>query len=121
MTTPTKRTFGETLNTWVQTVGILIAAAWGVWTFYFKEVDAPKSAPVNISMNLQLKTLGVVRDKEEFVVVEMKVTATNASPRKIYLLRSAWIAMGAWTERRDKENDSFQQSADSALKEGTKR
>ena len=42
-------TFGKTLNTWVQTIGIIAAGAWGIYTFAFKEIVTPRSAPINIS------------------------------------------------------------------------
>src|SRR5262249_51546819 len=98
MATSAERTFGQELNTWVQTIGILIAAAWGGYTFIYKEVLLPKSAPVNISMNLQLKKIGPggsekIKEKQLFAV-EMRVSATNPSPRLVYLLTSAWVAYG---------------------------
>jgi len=98
MATSAERTFGQELNTWVQTIGILIAAAWGGYTFIYKEVLLPKSAPVNISMNLQLKKIGPggsekIKEKQLFAV-EMRVSATNPSPRQVYLLTSAWVAYG---------------------------
>ena len=90
-----KRTVGETLNTWVQIAGILIAAAWGVYTFVFKEIITPKAAPVNISMSLQLKKVGTGSStKANLTAVELNVSATNPSTREIHLLPSAWIAHG---------------------------
>ena len=94
-----EQTLGQAINTWVQTIGILIAAAWGFYTFVYKEVWLPKSAPVNISVNLQLKKIGPgnpqgTDQKKKLIAVEMRVSATNPSTRQVYLLPSAWIALG---------------------------
>ena len=90
-----KRTVGETLNTWTQTVGICIAAVWGVYTFVFKEIITPKSAPVNVSMNLQLNKIGTGSSaKANLTAVQLNVSATNPRTREIHLLPSAWIARG---------------------------
>ena len=89
-----KRNFGENLNTWVQTIGILIAAGWGVWTFVYKEIKIPASAPTNISLNLQLKRVEKVGNQKSFDIIEMKVSATNPSSRVCYILSSAWAAYG---------------------------
>lgn len=94
-----ERTFGQELNIWVQTIGILIAAAWGGYTFIYKEILVPKSAPVNISLSLQLKKIGPggaerTDKNNQRVAVEMRISATNPSPRQVYLLSSAWVAFG---------------------------
>jgi|ERR1041385_63779 hypothetical protein len=90
-----KRSFEERLNTWVQIVGILIAAIWGVYTFLEKEVLIPKSAPVNISINLQLKKVATgTGNQASLTAIEMNVAATNPSTREVHLLPSAWMAQG---------------------------
>ena len=99
MARSSERTIGQEVNTWVQTFGILVAAAWGVYTFIYKEIVLPKSAPVNISVNLELKTIGPsnpqeTEAKKQLIAVEMKVSATNPSPREVYLLPSIWFAYG---------------------------
>lgn len=109
------RSFGQEINTWVQTVGILIAAAWGGYTFIYKEVVLPNSAPVNISVDLQLKKIGQmgpngaplsevsddktngpqgIDRKKQLIGVEMRISAINPSTRDVYLLPSAWFAYG---------------------------
>jgi hypothetical protein len=72
-----ERTIGETINTWMQIAGILLAGAWGVYTFFEKEVFIPKSAPVNISINLQLKKVGTgSASQASLAAVEMNVMRT---------------------------------------------
>ncbi len=99
MADPSERSLGQVINTWVQTAGILVAAAWGAYTFVYKEIVVPKSAPVNISVNLQLKKIGpgsvqTTSTKSELVAIEMRVSATNPSTREVYLLPRVWMAWG---------------------------
>ena len=94
-----ERSFAQELNTWIQTIGIIIAACWGVYTFVYKEIMVPKSAPVNITLNLELKKIGtgLLKNKDRIrplVPVELKVSAKNPSSREVYLLTGAWIAYG---------------------------
>lgn len=91
-----ERTLGQTLNTWVQTIGIVCAGAWALlYTFGYKDIFVPKSAPVNISLNLSLKKVGPkASSTDSLTAVEMKIAATNPSSRPVYLLRSAWVAIG---------------------------
>jgi hypothetical protein len=110
----TQRNLGKSINTWVQTMGILIAAAWGVYTFVYKEITVPKSAPVNITLNLQLKKIGTGATQGNLMAVEMRCSATNPSSRPIYLLPSAWIAYGVTIAPIDNDAN-FDQTAVTAL------
>ncbi|HVI08713.1 MAG TPA: hypothetical protein VND65_10505 [Candidatus Binatia bacterium] len=90
---------GKELNLWVQTAGIVLAAAWGVYTFIYTQVIVPKAAPVNISVDLGLKKIDTAKadakaDKRHLVPVEMKISAKNPSSREVFLLPSGWIAWG---------------------------
>jgi hypothetical protein len=115
-----ERTFGETLNTWMQIIGILIAAVWGVYTFLEKEVWIPKSAPVNISMNLQLKKVGSgSSDKAALTAVELNVSAMNPSTREVHLLPSAWIARGVSMKPIKKDDRDVDTEAADALQSST--
>jgi hypothetical protein len=112
-----KRSFGETVNTWVQTIGILIAAIWGFYTFVYKEIELPSSAPVNISLNLQLKKIESGPLVGDLSAVEMKVSATNPSPRKISLLPTVWIAYGANINAARNDETTFSHAASDVLKD----
>ena len=57
MSLSSDKSLAEKINTWMPIVGVVIAAIWGVYTFAFKEMIKPNSAPVNITMNLQFKKL----------------------------------------------------------------
>lgn len=95
MNEPLQRDIAKTINTWVQTIAILGAAIWALSTFVFKEIIVPKAAPINISLNLQLKKIGAkaVR-KADLVAIEMRISATNPSSRTVYLFPTYWIAYG---------------------------
>lgn len=68
-------------------------------TFLYKEILLPNKAPVNISLNLDLKKINVANTPasaagQPIIPVEMQLTATNPSSREIYLLSNVWIAHG---------------------------
>jgi hypothetical protein len=115
MVVSSERSLGQEISAWVQTVGILFAAAWGGYTFIYKEILLPNSAPVNISVDLQLKKIGQmgpngaplsdvsdkpnglageIDKKQQLIGVEMRISAINPSTRDVYLLPSAWLAYG---------------------------
>jgi hypothetical protein len=112
-----ERTFGEILNTWVQTIGILAAGLWAAYTFVYKEIKVPSSAPVNVSVSLQLKKIGpkgITSEKQPIVAVEMQAGASNPSVRTVYPLNSAWIARGCNIETGANEA-SFAKEAEVSL------
>lgn len=115
-----KRSFAEKVNTWFQTGGILIAAIWGVYTFYFTQIKVPKSALVNISLNLQLKKLDTgATQQDDLTPVEVKISATNPSPREIFLLPSAWVAWGGCITPVVDNEVAFTSAVEAALKDPT--
>jgi hypothetical protein len=95
--------FGKKFRAWVQTVGIIIASIlaflWGVYSFIYKEIIIPKSAPVNITLNLSLQKSGINVNRangneKPLSAIELKIAATNPSTRSIYLLPSYFIVYG---------------------------
>jgi len=95
-----KQSFGQQLNMWVQTIGIIIAACWAVYTFIYKEITLPESAPVNVTVTVELRKIKLedVKNKDRnkhLIPVEIKAQAKNPTSREVYLLPTAWIASGA--------------------------
>lgn len=93
-----KRTLAQEISSWMQILGIVVAAAWGAWTFIYKEIVVPKSAPVNVTVDLELKKISAGQpgeNKKRLIPVQFKVSAKNPSTREIYLLPSVWMATGA--------------------------
>lgn len=135
MAIPSGRSLGQEISSWLTAVGILIAAAWGGYTFIYKEILLPSSAPVNISVDLQLKKVGKkepngarvndasdkangaqvneasdrpnsaqgIEKRKQLIAVEMRISAINPSPRDVYLLPSAWVAIGVVDKISDQE------------------
>jgi hypothetical protein len=106
-----KRSLGQEINSWVQTIGIVIAAAWGAWTFVYKEIEVPKSAPVNVTVDLEVRKIGAGQPgegKKKLIPVELKVSAKNPSSREIYLLPSVWMASGVKVASKEHSLDDVQ-------------
>ena len=87
------RSIGQEVNAWVQTVGILIAAAWGVYTFVYKEMIEPKSAPINISVDLELKKVGAADvtkrgTKKRLIPVELRSLRRTQVPGRSFFYRA---------------------------------
>lgn len=107
--------FTELFNKWIQSIGIIGAAIWGAYTFVYKEIIQPKAAPVNITINLQLKRAGASKPKTSLVPVEMRISATNPSSRKIYLLPNKWLVWGYKTVPKNDTTDAFYELAADAM------
>jgi hypothetical protein len=81
------------LHEWVRTLGIIIAASWGIYTFIWKEIYVPSQAPASISLEISLTPIaadGQSDPSQPSLQRELKVSATNASNRRLYLLSSFW-------------------------------
>ena len=81
------------LHEWVRTLGIIIAASWGIYTFVWKEIYVPSQAPASISLEISLTPIaadGPGTGSSPSLQRELKVSATNASNRRLYLLNSFW-------------------------------
>lgn len=109
MAISSERSISQEINTWVQIIGIIIGSGWGVYTFIYKEIWIPKSAPVNVTVDLQLKKIErpnsqQMQDKKQgLTAIEMEITATNPSSRIVYLLSSRWTAYGINVDIRDED------------------
>jgi len=91
-----ERTFSEEVNTWVQIIAIIAAALWAIYTFVYKEITVPKSAPINVTLNLKLQKVGAgnIKDKKPLVAIEMNVLTKNPSSLKIHLFPSVYVVYG---------------------------
>jgi hypothetical protein len=105
-----KKPVTTTFREWTQFLLLLFAAAWGVYTFIYKEITAPKAAPINISLEVQARRVGADnirgrQQKEQLIAIELKVVAKNPSSRTVYLLRPIWFASAGNIEARTTNND----------------
>jgi len=95
--------------TWVQIVAILAAGGWGVYAFIYTEIMKPRSAPVNISIDLSLQKVGFGKNKslKPLLGIEMKVSAVNPSSREVFLLPSIWHVHGYTIDRGERKVDDI--------------
>lgn len=123
MTTPSEQSFAQKINTWLQTIGIVVAAAWGAYTFIYKDIMLPKAAPVNVTVDLQLKKIGQPNlqmkhgknsEDKVLIAIEMDVSATNPSSREVALLPSLWTAYGRKVEA-NPQNPDFSKDISSVI------
>jgi hypothetical protein len=84
----------STVNTVAQIIALCVASVWAVWIFYWRELAVPRSAPINVTLDLQLKRVGGSGGDHPLIAIEMKTSATNPSSRKVFLLPSAFIVRG---------------------------
>lgn len=113
---PQDRSLGERINTWVQIIAIVIAGIWALWNFIFKEILLPKSAPINISLSLELNKKPIMKDKQrkQLSVVEFNAIAKNPSSREVILFPSAFILTGYKMNGQDKKD--FLKTCDEVFK-----
>jgi len=90
--------------------GALLASA----SFFYKDVLEPRTAPVNISLNLELKKINASGPPmgsggQQLIAIEMQLGATNPSSREIFLLPNVWVAFGYRTENAMLSKEEFSQ------------
>jgi hypothetical protein len=104
---------------WVQMLFVVAGVGVGIWEFVFKEILVPASAPINLTTELNIKQAGLKgpsdKTKDQFVAIELSVTARNPSSRDVFLLKNCWYALGesiatrrenaAWTANMTKQID----------------
>lgn len=110
-----QRTFEEKLNTWLQISAIIVAGIWAASTFFYQQVKVPNSAPINVTMNLQLKKVSTHPRKDPLEWIEMRVTATNPSSRTIYLLPNVWSVSGYKVNTFNEDFEAFSKRVNIAM------
>jgi hypothetical protein len=87
----------RTVNLWAQTIAILAAGVWGVYTFVYLEIAKPAAAPINLSTQISVREAGrspTQPEEQGLLAIELEVTASNPSTRTVYLLSNYWRATG---------------------------
>jgi len=86
------------LHNWIQSIGIVVAATWGAYTFIWKEILVPEMAPASLSLQINVGPSRRLRPTQAAdrpnLELELEVTATNSSSRNLYLLPSVWQLKG---------------------------
>lgn len=102
-TTPVtqERTVGQRVDVRLQTVAIIAAGFWALYTFIYEKIWLPSVTPINVTVQLDLVAKNPVGARapertasDSFIAIEMRLAATNPTTRRIHLLRGHWTAYG---------------------------
>lgn len=80
----------ELLHEWIRSGGILIAAAWGVYTFVWKDILVPAWQPAHLSLEASLAPVPGRPPTPAGVEMTLEIKGSNASSRRVYLLANVW-------------------------------
>jgi hypothetical protein len=81
----------ETLNSAVQTLAIVLAGAWGVYTFVYEAKIAPSLAPPSVSVTSVLEKVG---QRGDLVAIRSTVTRTNVGQAEVRVLGLTYNVVG---------------------------
>jgi hypothetical protein len=79
------------IQSWIQSLGILIAAGWGVYTFIYTDVLVPSWQPANLTLEATITPVEGRRAGPDGMEAMLDAKATNSSSRTVYLLANYWI------------------------------
>ena len=89
---PTASRFSmEALNSVVQTLAIVLAGAWAVYTFVYEAKIAPSLAPPSMSVTSALERVG---QKDGMVAIRSTVTRTNVGQAEVRVLALTYNVVG---------------------------
>ncbi len=92
---PTASKFSlEALNSAVQTLAIVLAGAWGVYTFVYEAKIAPGLAPPSVSVTSTLERVG---QRGDLVAIRSTVTRTNVGQTEVRVLGLTYNVVGVRT------------------------
>jgi hypothetical protein len=109
------------LHEWIRSGGILIAAAWGVYTFIYKDIYVPSQQPAHLTLEANLSPVPDRPSKPAGLEMMLQVKATNTSSRRVYLLANIWTLRGVDTAPRTgpKVESEFLQESIQLLRNGS--
>lgn len=81
----------ETINSLVQTVAILAAGAWGIYTFIYEARIAPGLAPPSVSVTSALERVG---RRDGLVAIRSTVTRRNVGQAEVRVLGLTYNVIG---------------------------
>jgi hypothetical protein len=89
---PTASKFSmEALNSAVQTLAIVLAGAWAVYTFVYEAKIAPGLAPPSVSVTSALERVG---QRDGMVAIRSTVTRTNVGQAEVRILGLTYNVVG---------------------------
>lgn len=109
------------MHEWIRSGGILIAAAWGVYTFVWKDILVPSWQPANLNLDASLRPVPDRPATADGLEMVLEVKATNASSRRVYPLANIWYVSGIKREPRPgtmvRSDRLFRQESNQALRD----
>ena len=81
----------ETFNSAIQTLAIVLAGAWGVYTFVYEAKIAPSLAPPSVSVTSTLERVG---QRGDLVAIRSTVTRTNVGQTEVRILGLTYNVVG---------------------------
>ena len=104
---------------WIRSGGILIAAAWGIYTFVWKDILVPSWQPAHINVEASLTPVTGRLADVDGQEMTLEVKGTNASSRRVYFLPNVWWLSGVKRKPssvfRTRGTSSFLKEANQAL------
>src|SRR3712207_1115101 len=89
--TAPKRFGLEALNSAVQTLAIVLAGAWAVYTFVYEAKIAPGLPPPSVSVTTKLERVG---QRDGVVAIRSTVTRTNVGQAEVRVLGLTYNVVG---------------------------
>lgn len=109
----------ELLHEWIRSGGILIAAAWGMYTFIWKDMLVPAWQPAHLTLEASLTPVPNRPSTAAGLEMTLAVKATNASSRPVYPLANIWWLRGLQRDPRQGTpaamDQQFRQDSNRAL------
>ncbi|PZV02185.1 MAG: hypothetical protein DCF23_12055 [Cyanobium sp.] len=90
----------EVLHEWIRSGGILIAAAWGVYTFVWKDILVPSWQPAHLNLEASLTPVSDRPATAEGLEMTLDLKGSNSSSRRVYLLSNVWSLSSITRESR---------------------
>lgn len=84
----------EHLQEWTQTLVLLIGAAWGIYTFWYKDIWLPSWQPANLTLEATITPVEGRRPSPDGLEAILEAKATNSSTRQVFLLPNYWLISG---------------------------
>ena len=81
----------ETISSAVQTLAIVLAGGWGVYTFIYEAKIAPGLAPPSVSVTSTLERVG---QRGDLVAIRSTVTRTNVGKTEVRVLGLTYNVLG---------------------------
>jgi len=102
-------------HSWTQSSALLIAAAWGVYTFIWQDILVPSWAPAHVNISVSMKANAAQSDVDAaHEEASLTIKADNTSSRKLYLLSNYWQMYG--NKHIAESPAAFHAKADQALR-----